>query len=548
MKISKNNTIVPIFYYAVFILIWAFLFYICRFGYVSNDEAFYLTLSYRYSQGDGLFVHEWHRALVTGYLGLPFTVLYKLFFKTGTEGILLHFRYYFTLVWGLLSLFLQKKLEKYNYVGSCIASLLFLIFTPFGIPAFSYNTFGIGFLLLSLVILCTNENRKKINSFLAGFLFAHAVLACPFLVIMYVLYCAYIFVYKKSDRREWLYSFMGIMLAAAIFVAFVLSRASVSKLIASIPYILEDPERVDTNIFMLPIEYINIVLSSGATKKYIYLVYLIEIIICLIDKKRRNHRDYYFLASVPVAIVDLLFSYFDHVYIQNLLYPISMLGIVFLLYLDDSDIRRLFLYIWLPGMIYTVLLHMSSNTQYHAICNAVIVADVAVCIMLFKVKLDKMILHKVKIVLLFVLLSIQISSQMYVRYNENFGTDETVYQTNLVEMGPEKGIYMSDYRFSSYTDTYEDIVSLKMKSGAKVLFLSRKTWLYLIDGSYRYATYSSWLSTNPERLLPFYEMNEEKLPEYIFADEDYFDIAHILCEKYSYQLTETKAGNLFCYK
>ena len=61
-------------------------------------------------------------------------------------------------------------------------------------------------------------------------------------------------------------------------------------------------------------------------------------------------------------------------------------------------------------------------------------------------------------------------------------------------------------------------------------------------------TYSSWLSDNPERLFSFYKINPEKIPDYIYADEDYLDIAYELIKHLGYDYKKTPLNNLYAYK
>lgn len=149
------------FYVALFLAGVVLVFYKCRFGYADMDESFYLTIPYRLTMGDGLFVNEWHLSQMAGFLIYPFMAIYRILFPTG-EGIILHFRYLYTALHTITALLIWWRLKKYGG-WALSASLLYLLFTPYGIMALSYNSMGVAFVTLSGVFLATNfQNRKRI--------------------------------------------------------------------------------------------------------------------------------------------------------------------------------------------------------------------------------------------------------------------------------------------------------------------------------------------------------------------------------------------------
>ena len=543
MKLSSKNK--DYIFYPIFIAIWIFLFWRCRYGCTSYDEAFYISLPLRFVKGDAMFANEWHRALLSGFIEMPLTFIDNLLF--GVEGMILRYRYYYVFFHGLTCLFVYNRLKTFDKLGSLLGSIVLLMYAPFSIIALSYNSFGIMFLSIALTLLVTNKDNK-IEYLLMGVCFSLAVVSCPFLVLLYVIYFVYYLLRRKEDRnldKQFLYSFIGIVVMAILFVSFVLTRSSIDKIIECLPYMMDDPERIDKNIFLFPIDYVKAILDFMGFKKYVYIAYFIGTIICIFDSKRIMHRHYYLFINIVIVIVDLCFSVYTHFYINHIIYPITMLGPVFLLF-KDEDITKLLFYYWLPAMIYTVCLYLSSNTGFHAISSSAIVASVSSIVMLvraFRIE-NHDTLRKVIFISTVILLTVQIVSLGYLRYSLNFGTDTIEYQSEYVDYGFEKGINVSVHNKETYDEYYEDVRSMNIEKGSKVLFLSEKTWLYLIDKDYENASYSAWLSEKADKIIPYYQINEDKIPDYVLADEYYFDICHKLNEILHYKESKTSSGKI----
>ena len=87
-KLKLNK--VDIVFMLLFLIGSIFIFYKCRYNTRSSVESFYLTVPYRLTAGDGLFINEWHLSQMAGFLIYPFMKLYQLVFD-GTDGIITAF-------------------------------------------------------------------------------------------------------------------------------------------------------------------------------------------------------------------------------------------------------------------------------------------------------------------------------------------------------------------------------------------------------------------------------------------------------------------------
>ena len=165
---------------------------------------------------------------MSGFLLYPAVKLYLLLFGN-TEGILLRFRILFTLVWAAGALFFFDRLRRFSNVGAALASLVFLLYTPFGIMALSYNSMGILLLLSACVLAATANTQRNAAWLLSGLFFAGAVLCCPYLLLLYVLgTLAAVWMALRKKRgalRCWLLFSAGSAILFLVFCAAIFSNS-----------------------------------------------------------------------------------------------------------------------------------------------------------------------------------------------------------------------------------------------------------------------------------------------------------------------------------
>ena len=224
-----------------------------RYGFGSNDEPFYQTIPHRLLMGDALFKDEWHLSLMSSFLLLPFTAVYT-FFAGSTDGIVLAARIFYIVIHCAATVLLYSRLRKYG-VLSVIACALYHLYTPYNIMALNYDSMGVELVLLAGVLLATADYQKKLWMILSGLCFGGAVLCCPFLLGVYLLYAlcmgAHCLLRKRGNTtlNSELFSprtfFLFTLGAAAIgtaFLLFTLPRVGVSGLFENLRYMLADPE------------------------------------------------------------------------------------------------------------------------------------------------------------------------------------------------------------------------------------------------------------------------------------------------------------------
>ena len=184
---------------------------------------------------------DWHIAQLTGYILCPFAKLY-LWLNQSSDGIVLAFRHIYLILHGLTTCFFYfRYCNQSNWCG--IAELIFFMFSPLGIMNLSYNTMGIDFMMLSIVCY-VEDNTKRWVSVFSGFIFSLAVLCNPYLALLFIgvlIYVGYQGIRYKNHAmvKPFIYACVGILVSDILFIAFVLSRASLSQIFESLPHLID---------------------------------------------------------------------------------------------------------------------------------------------------------------------------------------------------------------------------------------------------------------------------------------------------------------------
>lgn len=557
---ETRRSIIVWLYIVLFTALSGFLLWKCRFGYASNDEAFYLTIPYRLYQGDGLLVHEWHLSQLSGFLLYPAVSVY-LWITNSTEGMLLSFRYIFTIAWMLSALFVFLRLRSVSLYGAMLASLFFLLYAPFGIMALSYNSMGIMLLLSACLILTTAKRRIPLQQCAAGVLFAGAVMCCPHLAILYGLFtiaAALLFRKKKQIGSAWLMITLGSLLLLAVFLLFLLNRASAAELFRAFPQLFHDPEhaavplREKNHLYFDKLFHCNqrfplgCLLGAGilAASRFIKdkLVGLAAMIVVIMALQME------FLTKKP--------------YINFVMFSINLIAPYCVLYSGAKEVKLLFWGVWVPGAVYTYCICLGSNQAFYAISSAstvMMAASVAMlgCFLSNELRQRKPgLFSRIVLVLMVLLMGLQFWSELSLRYSFVYSEPEGMpAQTVRAESGPEKGIIMTQEKLEHYLMTEEDLRMIREdKAITGLLTLSKDPYLYLGAGK-KLSTYSGWLSgingTSIARLETYFTLNPEKRPDAIYVEEQYGEYVELykeqgyLCrqlESGAYLLTMTQSA------
>ena len=537
-----------------------FLIWRAPFGFADSDEAFYLTVPYRLTMGDALIADEWHVSQLAGFLLLPAMRLYLLF-SSGTEGMLLFFRYLCVAAQGLSALFVYLRLRRLSPWGGLFAALTLLLYVPFNISALSYNSMGILLMGSACVVLATAEEHMRRDMLLAGLLFAGAVLCCPHLVLLYAPYSALMLglllrrrhggktVGEKSvfDFDSWLFFSLGAAALALVFLLFLLSRADIRTLVNSVLVIFIDPEHSDTTFFTKLFSYFESLFIVHDLALPALCACGVLLAAVLFDKESRGcRRSLYVLAAAAVCAVYYAPFLFEGLsplylipeftaprYVNFIMFPFNILGL-FAYLLSRERQRKLFATVYIPGLVYSFCVHLSSNQLFYNIASVAAVSLLASVVFIVRL-ISELSAQGRRGKLLSLLLSVFIVAQLaaQVCFRADFVYEEAEQPSKLthtVSYGPEKGVRTTEEKAETlYYDIYEATQSIREKRDGKVLYYSERTWLYLAD-SKASAAYSAWLSfLNPDhsltRLLYYWSTRPAQQADYIFVSKDFENAA-----------------------
>ncbi|MGN0982411.1 MAG: hypothetical protein ACI4O0_05935 [Candidatus Limivicinus sp.] len=549
---------------AAFALAACFLWWRCKWGIGNIDESFYLTVPYRLWMGDGLFQHEWHISQMVGFLLLPFMKGYMLLSGGSTEGIVLSFRHIYVVVQTLAALWMYLRLREMDWLGALASALVFLLFAPSGIIALSYISLGIICFSLALVLTVSNGKERRVDWVLAGLLFAAAVLCCPYLVALYLLYCLVVLV--KGLRKlpagagdlfspkAWGWITAGAAALAAVFLVFVFSRTSLKNILAALPWIMLDPRHQSRSVLTIVTTYFGEMLEANRLLPLWLLSYASLLVAARLGRDSRPRTTLCYLLGLFVAACSLAVLVKEDSFVNSLVFPLNLLAPFCCLLSRQRNTRRLLKSWWLPGMLYTLLIHFGSNQGFISVANASSVpltASLMICVLTGRELLNAQLrpaLRRATAAMLAALLLVQLSSLAWKRYSYVFWEPSLKSQTCYVEFGSQKGLMVSEERYHHYEMLLNDTAPVRAAEPNSVLYVTTFSWLYLDSPGVEMGTYSGWLSAVgtyvADKLAAYYEMNPEKLPDVAYVEPLYWEIGQSLFSRYDYSEEETPLGSV----
>ena len=569
MKPSFLKTIHPL-YLIAFLFVFAINFWRVPFGFPSIDESLYLSIPYRILQGDVFLLEEWHVTQMAGFFLLPLLRLFLLI-KGNTDGVYLAFRYLYLFFHTLVSLYIYVRMQKRDRTAAAVASVYYEISTYGGLMALSYNTMAIGFMVLAGVTLATSEGKNS-DYLASGLFYASSVLCCPFLLLVYIVYCLAVFVFlllKKKDPdlgqvlsiRCWaLFTLSCIALAVVFFLRiFLFSEGGIPKLIASLPLIFSDkshPMRTPMewlkgfygtfnrfNRFFKPILFGSILLSA-----FIFL-----------DKRRSAHRQYYLMFAVGLTI--LFASPYLLMYLNpNLIvFPVNIIGFFAYLLCEKRD-RRMMAFLYIPAAVFWACIDMASNMGMSSIA-AMSVTGTPACFAFIVQLVREMlptegnarfsrIINRLSAGLCVLCAAVLLGALTYSRIEYTFAGPAPWDSPEIVTQGSMKGMHTTRDVLDLYNREYAAFRPLREIPEGNVLYFFEASYRYLEDPK-RCSSYSMWFSPSDPfdsvRLLrEYWKLNPYKFPDYICINDEYLSDPRVFeaLSEYSYTSVPLESGML----
>lgn len=498
----------------------------CRYGFANMDESFYLTIPYRLCQGDVLLLNEWHLSQLAGWiLRLPMAVFLRI--NGSTEGICLWFRYLYVAAHLGVSLLLFFCLRKKSGVGAAAAVLVYYVYAPFGIGALSYNSMGIDCLAVAAVLLVTAS--KRWSDGISGFFFAMAVLCCPYLVILYILYGTFVWCRRKNKNtaafltpKRFLFFSAGVLLPAVCFTVEVLLRIRPEQYSMILRGLFSDPRHSGSlgekaaELWTIVTERPYVFAFAGATIAGV----------CIKKPKVRCMLDGLVLVLTVYSV------YASREYINFLMFPLNLTGLYFYTVYRRQSMKDVFWGVWFPGAVYGLCIHLSSNQVFYAVSSAMTVSMVA-SVMIAVETLRELRFEARTVLANYVLPGLLVAAlvllgaiEIDLRWNFVFWDKDISQQTRLLVEGPQKGLMVTPERQEEYGARADTMAHVEDE--AALLVLAPDTYLYLF-GNRTNSSYSAWLGRQEEATLPrlrlYYALNPEKWPDQVIATEKWPETA-----------------------
>ncbi len=507
------------------------------YGYGTTDECYYLITPLRLVQGDAPLVDEWFSAQLFGVVMFPLLKLYMLIVRS-TTGIILAFRYIYIAVKILASIYIYRKLHRIcDIFPAFVATLLFLIHSPFNIMALSYNSIGMIALAMTGVTLASLRDREWYYSIISGFLFAIAVICCPYLALAFIVYTAAMIIMVVARKRsilflrfmEWLRFVIGVAFAAVLFCILVLSRTSVKEILQSLPHIFSDPTHQSLSVFESIKTYFDYILIWDRKRALILVFILVICIICICVKQLRKYRGLVFMAALLLTVVYVILPGYPNDLPNYYIFQINIAGLASFLLLKKRPVN-LFAAVWVIGFLYTFAIHLASNQTYSIISSASIVPALASVIFIFRLvcelKEDAESLQLAKGMIPGCLALAVVAAQVCVIAvfvaRMCFWDDDTISLSSKIDIGCEKGIITSQGYAEEYTGLWNETESIRILKSGRVMYMSwDRLWLTLDDAKPVGSCFSYYVGTDEYRaqeLKAYYEMHpDKKADHYYFA-------------------------------
>lgn len=354
----------------------------CAFyGIHTPDESFYITVPYRIFFGDALLIDEMQESQFSAFLQyLPFALFYKI--AGSTEGIVLFFRLTYVFCQTAAAVFIFFKMKRFGILSALCSAALFLSFVPEFVESLDYYTLSLIPFALIAVLLFTSDRISVSCGVMIGILGACAVVAQPLFALLYFGYTAAVLIgigRKKKQKpvseyialRPWICISAGILVTAAAFIAFLLSRASLmdyirnfGNLFSGYDHVLPFSEGKETTVF----NYGVIFTTLNELHPVAFELSLVLTAGLLIDVRRVRHRAVwcFILGAFYLFYVVFVLARLPMQIDQGMFSPYVPFVLTLHCYLLTERKNKKLLFVWLSGLVYVLFFGAISQALRYA--------------------------------------------------------------------------------------------------------------------------------------------------------------------------------------
>lgn len=554
-----------------FILLTAYMIWYIHRGVGTIDESFYLTIPHRLLLGDRLLIDEWHVSQFSSPLIYP---LFKLYYSAnGTEGVVLFFRYFYTVLHTVFSVFIFVRLREYGYAATA-AALIYCHYTTMNVMALNYYTMSMMACTLLCLILFTGKEPKIPGLLASGACISVLVLSEPLSALVYFAYVLAVIVFvvfRKRLRpvyllnfRSFFYITVAIFACAAVFFVFVFSRGGIKEYLDAIPNFLTDSEYQfpgsdgsGQNLF--DTGFLEVLSGIGLP---VFIANAVLLIAVLFDKKRTEHAKYWLIVAGILCAATTGCIVFRYMHTSLLYYfsrhiPVFVFGAHCWLCLKDKKNNLKLLAFYCIGVIYSVIIDIASDNSIVVTMLGGVISNIAVFILAEKLigqisaeeknlskkrpskkRLPMKIASFVLAAVIVFTPSVEGTSLLFEKdfllcegipkkipelpgsVNLYRGADKTGVMAvpAKLDRGPLKGLKTTQENAEYYDLMLADLDKIKEDSDGPVYVFELFSWMYLyLDRPY--SAYSTWFVGEDfaGRQQYYWELHKDKQPEYVYV-------------------------------
>ena len=570
-----------------------------------DDEGLFIINPLRFARGDRMLVDDWHVSQLSAFLSYPFIGAF--YHLTGdAEGLILFSRIAYISVKTVVSVAVYLTLRSYGK-GAVAASLLFLLRESVWFYfILYYNTelllFG---QCLTLLFFSSRSGRPQLKAFFIGVFLAMCVIACPYTAVLFLAYTVAVAVSFAKRRktltqggqtglssgfslltgRGWLTVSAGIAFVAVLFFAFILRNNSFGEIVRNLPLVFYDDE-YRTGVLSGLAEVFtelgyHLYHVSAVIPVWASIIGAVIFAAAAFDKGRMKRRGIYTALMFSVCLFGVIHAYAARNEVTaeigvslNRRYESLIFGFfgVHCYLLTKNRDKRVFWYLFIPGVLLTVLRTMESDMFYSAgdMIAPVALTGATLMILQFFDELKNEARSKAwsrgAAVLAVLFFAIQFCyrfdnlrsfhSFAEYEYGDNSITEEAM--SVKLSRGPMKGLHVSEKDAKIYNDTLADLDRIRSERSGPIMVPDEDCWIYMyLDdmpmGSYSgYIVSDKWVKFDRIKMMQYYEYHPERYPTAIyipyysryFADQNPIleDVMHAIESDYSGETQQGLAG------
>ena len=473
------------------------------------DEHFYLTLGYRLVKGDALIYDEWHISQMISLFIAPVLRVY-IACTGGTDGLVHFFRIVYVVLNSFCGIALYLRFRSRGF-AAVLSSLAYMSFVPFHIMALSYNTMSIAFLLLSL---CAFDGKSRGRTFLAGILYAFAVLNTPYLALLYFLFSAVVMMKKDSEKKRHLPVFTaGIVLPAFLTLLVLFKGASFGQLLEGLPHLF-DKGHADAAPWLL---------VKGAGKLFqafsvFFPLMLAELPAAWFVHAKHPEKDGILLkAALLVQLLSSVYIIIVRPYYPDLgghallLFPFALCGM--LLFVQNPEYRKSEeAFFFAVSVLHALLVAVSSNVGPRSFCSMLITACAVTVPLLFQTRIGL----PWRCLTSFIFCGLLFFTRITGLYDAEGPLDAKIKE------GPLAGLKDTEKNVSEYAMMLEDVRYINSLPEENAAFITYSAWTYLASEK-GVAASSAYINPGFEEEWrgnqnAYRIMHPEKFPSLVYLD------------------------------